>query len=131
MSRFTRLACVAAVVGAALAPAAGAAVYQHSPGLNASSAPQAAYIHSPGANPQAYLTGLGVGTQATYAHSPGLNPYRYLEAFSPSTTPAQVSTGSSFDWRDAALGAGAFAALLLVAGTAFAVRRIGTRRLAV
>jgi hypothetical protein len=114
MSRFTRQLFVVAVALAAVAPAAGAAVYQHSPGLGQSvSAPQ-------------------VG----YAHSPDLNPYRNLESFNPTSSTPTVSTTttttSSFDWADAGIGAGAAAALLLLgAATAIVVRRSSNRRLAV
>lgn len=135
MSRFTRHICVAAIALAVFAPAAGAAVYQHSPGLNQSvSAPQVAYVHSAGANPSSYLAALEAGIQTTYAHSPDLNPYRNLEAFSPSqsTPTASAATTSSFDWADAGIGAGALATLLLLAGaTLVVVRRNTGRRLAV
>ena len=132
MFRFTRLVCIAALAVAAFASTAGAAVYQHSPGLNASSVgTQVAYVHSPGTNPAAYLTAFGIGTETTYAHSPGMNAYRYLDAFSPSQPSVSASTGSSFSWGDAGLGAGALAALLLLIGATIAVRRSGSRRLAV
>jgi len=112
MSRFSRQLCGAMVVLAIFAPAAGAAVYQHSPGLTPS-----------------------VGVQTTFAHSPDLNPYRSLEAFSPSplTPTASTATTSSFDWADAGIGAGALATLLLLAGgtAAIVVRRNTGRRLAV
>jgi len=135
MSRFTRHLCVAAFALAIFAPAAGAAVYQHSPGINQSSgAPQVAYVHSAGANPSSYLAAFAVGTQTTYAHSPDMNPYRHLEAFSPSRSTPSVATTttSSFDWADAGIGAGALATLLLLVGTAaIVVRKTGGRRLAV
>lgn len=111
MSRFSRHLCGAVVVLAVFAPAAGAAVYQHSPGLSPS-----------------------VGVQTTFAHSPDLNAYRSLEAFSPSPSTPTVSTTttSSFDWADAGIGAGALAMLLLLAGaSAIVVRRNAGRRLAV
>ena len=113
MSRFTRPLCVAAVVLAVFAPAAGAAVYQHSPGINQSVA-----------GPQV------VG----YSHSPDLSPYRTLQNFDPSPSTPTVSTTStsSFDWADAGIGAGALAGVLLVAGAmAVVVRKTGSRKLAV
>lgn len=109
MSRFTRHVGAAAIALAVVAPTAGAAVYRHSPGLGQSSvAPRVA------------------GVETTYAHSPGMNPYRHLEAFSPSPSLPTVSptATSSFDWADAGVGAGALAALLLLArATAIVVRR--------
>ena len=117
MSRFTRHLCGLVVVLAVFAPAAGAAVYQHAPGLTQSSAArQVAYV------------------ETTFAHSPDMNPYRSLEAFSPSPSTPTVSTTttSSFDWADAGIGAGALATLLLLAGAAAIVVRKSTgRRLAV
>lgn len=113
MSRFSRHLCGTVVVLAVFAPAAGAAVYQHSPGLSPS-----------------------VGIQTTFAHSPDLNAYRSLEAFSsspsPSTPTVSTTPTSSFDWADAGIGAGALATLLLLAGaTAIVVRKNTGRRLAV
>jgi hypothetical protein len=114
MSRFTRHLCAAAVVLAVVAPAAGAAVYRHSPGLTESFA----------------------APQVGYAHSPDVNPYRSLEAFSPSPSPSppavSTTTTTSFDWADAGIGAGALAALLLLAGaTAIVARKSTGRRVAV
>ena len=113
MSRFTRHLVLAAVVLAVVAPAAGAAVYQHSPGIEQSvAAPQV------------------VG----YAHSPDVTPYRTLQNFdpSPSGPGVAVTTTSSFDWADAGIGGGALAGVLLVAGAmAIVVRKAGSRRLAV
>jgi len=135
MTRFTRHIVVAAIALAAFAPAAGAAVYQHSLGLTQSVATtNVAYVHSAGANPSSYLAAFDAPTRATYTHSPDLNPYRHLEAFnpSPSTPTVSVAPGSSFDWADAGIGAGALAALLLLAGAmAIVVRKTGSRRLAV
>jgi hypothetical protein len=110
MSRFTRQLFVAAIALAAFAPAAGAAVYQHSLGLNQ-------------------------GTVATtYAHSPDLNPYRHVLAASDaqSTPTVSVAPSPSFDWADAGIGAGALATLLVLIGaTTIVVRRTSGRRLAV
>jgi hypothetical protein len=110
MSRFTRHLVVAAIVLAACAPAAGAAVYQHSLGLNQST------------------------VATTYAHSPDVNPYSHVLAVSDaqSTPTVSVAPASSFDWADAGIGAAALASLLVLAGaTTIVVRRNSGRRLAV
>lgn len=111
MSRFSRQLFVAAVALAAFAPGAGAAVYQHSPGV-----------------------GQLPAVATTYAHSPGLNPYRHVLAIMDSQTSptVSVSPSSSFDWADAGIGAAALATLLLLVGaTTIVVRKNSGRRLAV
>jgi hypothetical protein len=111
MSRFTRQLLVVAVALAAFAPAAGAAVYQHSPGLA-----QSRTVATP------------------FAHSAGVNPYSHVLAVMDAQLAPTVSAApsSSFDWADAGIGAGALATLLVLLGaTTIAVRRNGGRRVAV